>query len=169
MEFAITIPRPPHHFASYRASWFRSRSTIFNRNKCRVSRFARAHTPLIRPFRTKRQFNLCNFQQLRRPRRAASISRGNDFLTRFLENFCSRSDNMRVCVYIYVYIIIELRLDTFFLPRSYRSRFYYYCFFLLFSFFKMEYCIYRNEIFKKLNIYILWRNKQESNYLLLFN
>lgn len=135
MEFAITIP-PAHHFAAYRLSCLVI--SIVPRYLIAASVAFRAHTSSIIHFE-RRQFNLCNFQQLKRraaPRRA-------DFTWKWFSNqkFCSRSDNMRVCMYIriYIYIIIESQLDTFFLFsfRLYRSDFIIVSFF----FFKMEYCI----------------------------
>lgn len=132
MEFAITIP-PAHHFAAYRLSCLVI--SIVPRYLIAASVAFRAHTSSIIHFE-RRQFNLCNFQQLKR--RAAPISRGNDFLTRSFARdqiICAC-----VCIYVYIYIIIiESQLDTFFLFsfRLYRSDFIIVSFF----FFKMEYCI----------------------------
>lgn len=141
MEFAITIP-PAHHFAAYRLSCLVI--SIVPRYLIAASVAFRAHTSSIIHFE-RRQFNLCNFQQLKR--RAAPISRGNDFLTRSFARdqiICAC-----VCIYVYIYIIIESQLDTFFLFsfRLYRSDFIIVSFFFLrwnIVSYSILYYVYRN-------------------------
>lgn len=126
MEFAITIP-PAHHFAAYRLSCLVI--SIVPRYLIAASVAFRAHTSSIIHFE-RRQFNLCNFQQLKR--RAAPISRGNDFLTRSFARdqiICAC-----VCIYVYIYIYYYWIAIRYFLPLFFSivSFWFYYCFLFFF-------------------------------------
>lgn len=140
MEFAITIP-PAHHFAAYRLSCLVI--SIVPRYLIAASVAFRAHTSSIIHFE-RRQFNLCNFQQLKR--RA-------DFTWKWFSNqkFCSRSDNMRVCMYIHIYIYYYWIAIRYFLPLFFSivSFWFYYCFLFFFLrwnivSYSILYYVYRN-------------------------